>query len=225
MIAPWMLKNWIVVQNPIAPFGNAIFRNPYFHPILRKAIWRTRCESYGVTDKRALPLEVTIRGEKTQGLLGITFLLAPLALLALRYRHGPEAAGRGCAAGAAVFRQHRHALPDSAAAVCFAGDGDGLGQLTGAAGRADDLPRVHFLAVGDPSLRRQETRGGWARFRVTQALRLVPQEQYLRERSRDIQCGSAGGSHGAQGRTHSGHARECRWLIATAISWSAIRAR
>ncbi len=33
MIAPWMLKNWIVVRNPIAPFGDSIFRNPYFHPI------------------------------------------------------------------------------------------------------------------------------------------------------------------------------------------------
>ena len=39
-------------------------------------------------NKWTLPLEVTVRGEKTAGLLGPVFLLAPLALLALRSREG-----------------------------------------------------------------------------------------------------------------------------------------
>ena len=30
LIAPWMLKNWLWVQNPLAPFYNAWFPNPYF---------------------------------------------------------------------------------------------------------------------------------------------------------------------------------------------------
>ena len=58
MIAPWMLKDWIVVQNPIAPFGNAIFRNPYFYPASEKS-YADFLRSYEVTDKRTLPLEVT----------------------------------------------------------------------------------------------------------------------------------------------------------------------
>ncbi len=87
MIAPWMLKNWIVVQNPIAPFGNTIFRNPYFHPIAEMD-YANVMRDYGIKDKRTLPLEVTVRGGNTQGLLGPLFLLAPLALLALRFQAG-----------------------------------------------------------------------------------------------------------------------------------------
>ncbi len=102
MIAPWMLKDWIIVRNPIAPFGNAIFRNPYFHPIFEKE-YSDALRSYDVPDKRALPLEVTIRGDKTQGVLGMTFLLAPLALLALRYRHGRRLLAAALVMGAPYF--------------------------------------------------------------------------------------------------------------------------
>ena len=44
--------------------------------------------SYGLQSLWALPLEVTIRGVMTQGLLGPVFLAAPLGLLALRNREG-----------------------------------------------------------------------------------------------------------------------------------------
>ncbi len=29
MIAPWLLKNWIYFQNPVAPFFNRQFPNPF----------------------------------------------------------------------------------------------------------------------------------------------------------------------------------------------------
>jgi hypothetical protein len=44
--------------------------------------------NYTLENKWSLPLEVTIRGETTTGLLGPVFLLAPIALLALRFREG-----------------------------------------------------------------------------------------------------------------------------------------
>ena len=72
---------------------------------------------YDVQDKRTLPLEVTLRGGKTQGLLGPLFLLAPIALAGAAFPRGAQAAGRGAVAGAPVLRQYRHALPDSGAAV------------------------------------------------------------------------------------------------------------
>ena len=29
VMLPWMVKNWIVVENPFSPFLNALFPNPY----------------------------------------------------------------------------------------------------------------------------------------------------------------------------------------------------
>ena len=29
MIVPWMAKDWIYAANPVAPFFNKLFRNPY----------------------------------------------------------------------------------------------------------------------------------------------------------------------------------------------------
>ena len=43
VIAPWLLKNWIYLQNPVAPFFNRQFPNPYVHGGLRgtyRKCWR-----------------------------------------------------------------------------------------------------------------------------------------------------------------------------------------
>lgn len=87
MIAPWMIKNWIYLQNPVAPFFNQIFRNPNVH-VFSEQDYSGWLRRYDVENKWTLPIEVTVRGGKTQGLIGAAFLAAPLALLALRYRAG-----------------------------------------------------------------------------------------------------------------------------------------
>jgi hypothetical protein len=87
MIAPWMIKNWIYVRNPIAPFGNAIFRNPYVHISFEQA-YTENLRHYKPPNKWTLPLEATMRGANTGGIVGPVFLAAPLALLALRQRAG-----------------------------------------------------------------------------------------------------------------------------------------
>ncbi|MDP9112753.1 MAG: hypothetical protein M3O20_03625, partial [Acidobacteriota bacterium] len=87
MIAPWVIKNWIYVHNPIAPFANQWFPNPYFYVSVEKD-WTATLRDYRLKSMWALPLEVTVRGMATQGLLGPVFLAAPLALLALRNREG-----------------------------------------------------------------------------------------------------------------------------------------
>jgi len=87
MIVPWVTKNWIYAANPAAPFFNKIFRNPYFHVVTEKE-YKDFLSNYGVQNKWMLPLEVTVRGQLTGGLIGPIFLLTPIALLALRFRQG-----------------------------------------------------------------------------------------------------------------------------------------
>ena len=81
--APWLLKNWIYVRNPIAPFANLLFHNPYIHPELERR-WAEYLRTYGSTHPMTLPWDVIVTGATTGNLLGPVFLVLPLALLALR---------------------------------------------------------------------------------------------------------------------------------------------
>lgn len=87
MMLPWMIKDWIYLGDPIAPFGQSIFRNPNAH-VSTIVEWDEKMRRYGMPNKWKLPLELTIHGGFTQGILGPVFLAAPLGLLALRYRAG-----------------------------------------------------------------------------------------------------------------------------------------
>lgn len=98
MIAPWMIRDGVIFRDPVYPFANSVFRNPYRH-VVSEQEYSDYYRNYDLPSLAALPLEVTLRGERTQGVLGPVFLLAPLALLALRYRAGR----RLLAAGAVVF--------------------------------------------------------------------------------------------------------------------------
>jgi hypothetical protein len=188
MIAPWMLKDWIVVRNPIAPFGNTIFRNPYFHPIFEKELAEAM-QSYGVTDKRTLPLEVTIRGAKTQGILGMTFLAAPLALLALRYRHGRRLLAAAALLGSTYFANigTRFLIPPLPFVSMAMALGIGSGFATSGPPLLAALMIFHAATSWPAEFHRYTGKFVWGLNHVMlkQALRLVPQEQYLRESDPD----------------------------------------
>ena len=87
MVIPWVVKDVIYAQNPVAPFFNKVFRNPY-RRVIAEQQYNLAMSNYGVENKWMLPLEATLRGERTTGLIGPVFLLLPLALLALRFREG-----------------------------------------------------------------------------------------------------------------------------------------
>ncbi len=87
MIAPWMIKDWIFVHDPVAPFANELFPNPYVHTLVVQQ-WAEWLRRYDMANLWTLPVQVTLDGGKTQGIVGPVFLLFPLALLALRYRAG-----------------------------------------------------------------------------------------------------------------------------------------
>ena len=96
-MAPWMVKDWIEVANPVSPFANRIFPNPYVHVSFEDS-WRKSLSTYTLASRSEIPLELTVKGDRLEGFIGPLFLLAPLALLALRSR-----AGRQVLLAAAVF--------------------------------------------------------------------------------------------------------------------------
>jgi F5/8 type C domain len=88
IIAPWILRNWIWVGNPFAPFLNTWFPNPYYHAGMEKSYVDELSHYLGMHHNWEIPLQLTIRGGLVAGLFGPVFLLAPLALLGLRHRQG-----------------------------------------------------------------------------------------------------------------------------------------
>ena len=84
--APWLLKNWIYLQNPLAPLFNQWFPNPYVM-ISFEETYRRMFAGYGLASQRWIPWEAAVRGG-LGGVLGPVFLLAPVGLVALRTRAG-----------------------------------------------------------------------------------------------------------------------------------------
>jgi hypothetical protein len=98
MMLPWMAKNALWLGNPVSPFFNKLFPNPYIHVDFEET-YRFMMRHYGdIHDYRKLPLELTVHGGAVGGLLGPLFLLAPLGLLALR-----KSAGRRVLLAGAIF--------------------------------------------------------------------------------------------------------------------------
>lgn len=92
MAAPWLLKNYWTIGNPVAPFFNAYFPNPYVsasweHGYSSRLTIPSHMAFEHWRDYLVLPYELTVGGE-LDGVFGIGFLLAPLALLGLRDRTG-----------------------------------------------------------------------------------------------------------------------------------------
>lgn len=178
MVAPWMIKDWVVVDNPLAPFLNKYFRNPYVHVQFEKQ-YAEYLSHYEVQNKWTLPLEVTIRGQKTTGIIGPVFLLLPLALLSLRFRAGR----RLVAASAFVFapfflnvgtRFLIPSLPFFSLAICLA--------LGSAPPLLAVLMVFHALASWPTNITRYSSPYVWriSRIPYKEALRLVPQDTVLR---------------------------------------------
>ncbi len=101
IMAPWMVKNWLWVQNPIAPFFNQWFPNPYVTISFEREIRHNLAWS-GITSRWQIPMQVTVFGSLS-GPLGPVFLLAPAALLALRRREGRHLLLAAAVFGATYF--------------------------------------------------------------------------------------------------------------------------
>ncbi len=95
LIAPWVLRNWIWLGNPVAPFFNAWFPNPYYHAGEEAVYLQTLRHYSDIKHYWQIPLQLTLQGGVVGGLIGPAFLLAPFALL--------DRQGRRLLLGAAIF--------------------------------------------------------------------------------------------------------------------------
>ena len=87
-VVPWVVRNWIWTGNPLAPFLNRWFPNPFFHPGAEQRYLADLHHYQAVGSLWEILVQLAFRGGKIPGIVGPVFLLAPLALLALRHRHG-----------------------------------------------------------------------------------------------------------------------------------------
>jgi hypothetical protein len=177
MIAPWMIKNRIYADNPVAPLANRIFRNPYVH-VLTEEVWTRNQRRYELENKWTLPIEVTLRGEKTSGLIGPVFLLAPLALLSLRERTGRRLLAAGVLFLATYFanvgtRFLIPCLPFFSLAMAL--------PLANVRPLLAAMMLFHAVASWPPVIAMYAPRS-WSLNRILfkQALRIIPEDAYLR---------------------------------------------
>ena len=87
-IVPWVARDWIWVGNPVAPFANRWFPNPYFHAGMEDAYLSDLSHYTGIQHFWQVPWALLVRGRETGGILGPVFFLAPVAVLALRKPEG-----------------------------------------------------------------------------------------------------------------------------------------
>jgi hypothetical protein len=177
MVAPWILKDWIYVGNPLAPFANRYFQNPYIHVSFERN-WTAYLRTYGLKNLWTLPLEVTVNGETTGGLLGPIFLAAPLALLALRSRNGrrllaPCALILATYAGNVGTRFLIPGLPFIALAMALA--------LEPAAPLLLLLVAIHAAASWPEYLQRYTQAWALQGIPYKAALRIIPEDRYLND--------------------------------------------
>lgn len=85
---PWILRNWLWLGNPAAPFLNAAFPNPYYTADLEKGYLAGLREYPPFKHYWNLPLDFVLFGRVLPGFIGPAFLLAPFALLSLRKPQG-----------------------------------------------------------------------------------------------------------------------------------------
>jgi hypothetical protein len=177
---PWLIKDWLWLGNPVSPFLNRLFPNPYIH-VQFEAAERAYFRHYELTSFRPWFWAVTTGGE-LGGQIGPLFLLAPLALLGLRSR-----AGRHVLLAAVFFlipypqnigaRFLIPALPFLALAVPLV--------ILSPASLA--LLVAAAAILGWPAIieKYQSPAAGWhiAQMQWPAALRIVPQDVFLRNHS------------------------------------------
>jgi hypothetical protein len=184
-MTPWVLKNWIVLHNPVAPFANQLFRNPYFHAGVIDE-WSAYLRSYGLPNLKALPLEVTVRGAVTQGLIGPVFLVLPIALLSLRFRAGRRLMAAGVILLVPYFgnigtRFLIPVLPFFGLALALApGDSPGLVTVLMLFSALTSWPSVikHYAEPGSWRMDTVPLKRG-----IQTALRIIPEDTFLRQAS------------------------------------------
>ena len=176
-ILPWMVKNWIEVANPVSPFANRLIPNPYVH-VSFEDYYRKYLRMYALTSYSQIPVQVTVRGDLTTGLIGPLFLLTPLALLALRFRAGRQVLLAGLIFGLPYFTNvgTRFLIPT----IPFVSLGLALA-LAGLDWVVLVLVAVHAISCWPAAVQLYCSPAAWRMIRVSPkaSLRIEPEDEYL----------------------------------------------
>jgi hypothetical protein len=174
--APYLVRNAVWYGNPVAPFANAIFRNPSFHISFEREYTRSHSSRNGVTWREAA-VETTVGGPKLDGHFGPVFLLAPASLAGFVF---PEtrllSAAAVAAAGTYPFNKFTRFLIPALPFIALS--------LAGVLGRLPRGPALLALIASAHiilSWPKVDTQPGWRLAHVPWrvALRQSPEEDYL----------------------------------------------
>ncbi|HTB13545.1 MAG TPA: glycosyltransferase family 39 protein [Bryobacteraceae bacterium] len=178
MIVPWLAKDWIYMENPVAPFFNKVFRNPY-RRVVAEQEYNEYLSRMAVENKWTLPLEVTIRGQDTGGIIGPIFLLAPVALLALRFREGR----RLLVAGLVMFAPYLANVGTRFLIPCLPFFALAMAMAIAWPPALAAILLFHAVASWPTMIPRYAAKYCWRLDRILwkQAIRKIPQEIYLRQ--------------------------------------------
>ncbi len=180
LIAPWAGKNVIITGNPFSPFLNRVFPNPAVHVSFERE-YSAQLRMYSLTSRKQIPRQILLQGDKLTGLFGPLFLLAPVALLALRRREGRRLLFAALLFGLTYAGNigTRFLIPSMPfVAIGLALATEPLGVLLAV------LAVAHAVASWPPVLSRYCAPTAWrlAKVPVKAALRQIPEETFLMEK-------------------------------------------
>lgn len=177
LIAPWMIKNWIVVANPVSPFMNRWFPNPYVSLNYEHAWIEQMTHVDGYTPIARL-LDITYRAGPAGSILGVVFLLAPVAVFALWERAGRDLLMAAIIVGlvGSIHVQTRFLLP----AVPFIAIAIGLALMRMSPGVMAPVILLHAILCW-PTVIKKYCDGSLRvrHFLPRQALRIEPEDSTL----------------------------------------------
>jgi hypothetical protein len=180
MAAPWLLKNWIWLGNPLSPFMNRVFPNQFTH-ISFEDEYRRYFRTYDLPSLKPLFWMVTVTGQ-LGGQLGPIFLLTPLALLSLQKPEGR----RVLLAGLFFLLPYPQNLSSRFLLPClpYAALGIALALEFSRTTQAVAVMLAAFLARPQIVFK-YSTGGNWqiAHAPWKAALGMIPQDKYLLERN------------------------------------------
>jgi len=180
LVVPWMAKNWVTVRNPFSPFANRLFPNPYVTVHFEQEYSDLMRNREGLTLPER-PLDHIALGAHTAGLVGPVFLLAPLALLALRFSAGRQLLLAACVFVLPAYTnvETRFLMP----MVPFLALALGL-VLTQVPAGIPIVLAFHFVTAWPGVIRSYSDLNPWALDKIfpAEAFRLIPESVTLRTR-------------------------------------------
>ncbi len=182
---PYLIRNAVWFQNPIAFFGNSVFRNRWFHVSAEREYKENVSHWHGVT-WRDMPRELTWGGPQTGESFGPAFAILPLALVGVAWPQTRRLLVAGallaCAyAGDKSGRFLIPAVPLLAMVAAFA-----LCRFRWTAWLAGAIAVAHLIVSWPTVGNRLHIDSGWRLMHIpwTAALRLQPEDEYLRKDDR-----------------------------------------